>query len=101
MKNFRTYDLAKQFHKDCQNLSLKQPYKDQFDRALLSIVLNLAEGVAKPTTRDRKKFYSVSMGSLREVHAILDLCGLHQELSQSDHLARCLYCLIQNPGHGA
>jgi len=98
MKNFRTYNLAKQFYKDCKNLNFKAPYRDQFDRALLSVVLNLAEGSAKPTTRDRKKFYSISMGSLREVQVILDLCGHTQQLKDSDAVAACLYRLIQNPG---
>ena len=84
MKNFRTYYLAKQFHRDCQKIKLQQPYKDQFERALLSIVLNLAEGSAKPTSKDRKKFYSIAFGSLREVQAILDLCGYREQLNSSD-----------------
>ncbi len=98
MKNFRTYELAKEFYKACQGLNFKAPFKDQFDRALLSIVLNLAEGSAKPTRKDRKKFYAISLGSLREVQVILDLCGYSQELHASDSLAACLYRLIQNPG---
>jgi len=98
MKNFKTYALAKQFHQDCQAVRLKEPYKDQFERALLSVVLNLAEGSAKPTRRDRSKFYSISLGSLREVQAILDLTGHACLLPQSDAVAACLYRLIQNPG---
>ncbi len=98
MKNFRTYDLAKQFHHECQKLRLRVPYKDQFDRAILSIVLNLAEGSAKPTRKDRRKFYSISMGSLREVQAILDILGYSEQFALADELAASLYCLIQNPG---
>jgi four helix bundle protein len=101
MKNFRTYELAKQFHKDCQKLKLRHPYKDQFDRAILSVVLNLVEGSAKPTKKDRRKFYSTALGSLRETQAILDLCGHTEQLQQSDAVAACLYCLIQNPGGSA
>ena len=97
-KDFKTYELAKQFHKDCQKLKLRAPYKDQFDRALLSIVLNLVEGSAKPTRKDRRKFYAIAMGSLRETQAILDLCNLRESLQQSDAVAACLYRLIQNPG---
>ncbi len=100
MKNFRTYNLAKEFHKECQKLNLRAPYKDQLDRALLSIVLNLAEGSAKPTAKDRKKFYAIAMGSLRETQAILDLCGYTVALKLSDTVAACLYKLIQNPGRG-
>ncbi len=98
IQNFRTYELAKKFYTDCQGLALRDPIKNQFDRAVLSIVLNLAEGVAKPTAKDRRKFYSISLGSLREVQAILDLTGNTQVLKASDALAASLYRLIQNPG---
>ncbi len=98
MKNFRTYEIAKQFHKDCQKLRLKAPYKDQFDRAILSVVLNLAEGSAKPSSKDRRRFYAIAMGSLRETQAILDLCGYTEQLKLSDAVAACLYRLMQNPG---
>ncbi len=98
MKNFRTYDLAKQFHKDCQKLNLKQPYKDQFDRALLSVVLNIAEGSAKLTSKDRRRFYSIALGSLRETQAILDLLGFSKEYRCADTVAACLYKLMLNPG---
>ncbi len=98
MNNFRTYNLAKQFYKDCHGLSFKAPFKDQFDRALLSVLLNIVEGSAKPTRKDRKKFYAISLGSLREVQLILDLNGYHCQLKQSDPVAACLYRLMQNPG---
>ena len=44
-----------------------------FLRALSSIALNLKEGSAKPTKKDRVKFYFIAMGSFREIEAILDL----------------------------
>ncbi len=44
MKNFRTYDLAKTFFQECQKVKLSGAAKNQFERAVLSIVLNLAEG---------------------------------------------------------
>ena len=98
MKNFRTYDLAKRFYKDCQGIKLKAPFKDQFDRALLSTLLNIVEGSAKPTRKDRKRFYAISLGSFREVQLILELCGYIELHQKSDPVAACLYRLIQNPG---
>ena len=98
MKNFRTYELAIEFFKSCQSLKLSVIAKDQFDRALLSVLLNLAEGSAKPTSRDRKRYYSIALGSLREVQVILDLCGYPSQFQMSDTVAGCLYRLIQNPG---
>ena len=65
-------------------------------RVASSIVLNLAEGSAKPTAKDRKKFYYISLGSLREVQAILDIIN-HTELTkQADKLGAYLYKLCQN-----
>ncbi|MBI3534569.1 MAG: four helix bundle protein [Deltaproteobacteria bacterium] len=42
---------------------------------MLSIPLNLAEGSAKPTSPDRRKFYFIALGSLREVQTLLALFG--------------------------
>jgi four helix bundle protein len=93
MKNFRTYELSIQFHRGCQKLKLSTVAKDQFDRAILSIVLNLAEGAAKPTERDRRKFYFTALGSLREVQALLDLFGPEDLIRKADSLAAHLYRL--------
>ena len=78
-KNFRTYQLAKELYRMSRGIKLSGAFKDQFERALLSIPLNLAEGSAKPTRKDRRRFYFIALGSLREVQAIL-------ELSESSHL---------------
>ena len=96
MEKFKTYRLAVQFFYKSNNLNLKGPMKNQFQRASLSIVLNLAEGSAKPTAKDRKKFYEISLGSLREAQAILNLIK-HQELiTEADKLGAFLYKLCQN-----
>ncbi len=96
MKNFRTYDLAVQFYKSAQSLSLKDPLKNQFDRASLSIVLNLAEGSAKPTAKDRRKFYRISLGSLREVQAILEITENKNLEAMASNLGAHLYKLCLN-----
>jgi len=44
LQNFRTYNLAKEFYKDCEKVSCKAHIRDQLLRASLSVVLNLAEG---------------------------------------------------------
>ena len=100
MKNFRTYHLAIQLYKDCQSLKLSTIAKDQLDRAMLSIPLNLAEGAAKPTERDRRKFYFTALGSMREVQTLLELFGSKETVAQADHLAAHLYRLCHPHGHG-
>ncbi len=75
------------------------PYhlKSQFLRASSSVTLNLAEGAAKPSTKERAKFYRISLGSIRECEAIMDLLNLQnaQIKEQLDSLARHTYKLCK------
>ncbi|MAZ48900.1 MAG: hypothetical protein CME65_10070 [Halobacteriovoraceae bacterium] len=98
MKSFRTYELAKDFYKECQEVNLKGAMKNQFERASLSVVLNLSEGSAKPTKKDRAKFYFIAYGSLRETRALLDLAGNSNLNSKADKLGAHIWKLAHNPG---
>ena len=42
MKKLKTYQIAKEFYQNSKKLCLKEPLKNQFQRATLSIVLNIA-----------------------------------------------------------
>ncbi len=96
MKNFRTYHLAIEFYNDCKTLKLRGALKDQFDRALLSIPLNLAEGSAKPTAKDRRRFYFIALGSMREIETILHLQGTPDLSQKANVLAAHICKLCQN-----
>ena len=96
MEKFKTYKLAIQFYHKANNLNLKGPMKNQFQRALLSIALNLAEGSAKSSCKERKKFYEISLGSLREVQTILKLINHQQLTTEADKLGAFLHKLCQN-----
>ncbi len=96
MQKFKTYQLAIKFYHQASQLRLKEPLRNQFNRASLSIVLNLAEGSAKATAKDRRKFYRIAFGSLRETQAILDIIGHIQLIKEADKLGAYLYKLCQN-----
>ena len=96
MKKFKTYQLAIQFYYQSNRLNLKGPIKNQFQRALLSIPLNLAEGSAKSSSKEGKKFYEISLGSLREVQTILNLINHQQLIKEADRLGALLYKLCKN-----
>lgn len=74
-------------------MPLRGEMRDQFERALLSVVLNLAEGSAKPTRKDQARFYAIALGSLREVQAIFDLIGDQYKFAQADRLAAMIFRL--------
>ena len=100
MKNFRTYQLAKELFHDLKMLKVNSAVRDQLERASLSIVLNLAEGSAKATIKDRKKFFVIAMGSLRETQAIMDIIDHKALVEKTDKLAAHIHKLIRNPGPG-
>jgi four helix bundle protein len=101
---FRTYQLAVTFHHSVRGVALPGYLKDQMLRASSSIALNLAEGSSKPTRRDQVKFYHISLASLRECQAGLDLAPRpYPELVQAaDQLGAHLYrlCYSQMGGGG-
>lgn len=96
LQNFRTYHLAVEFHGQCKAVKLNASLKDQLTRATESIVLNLAEGSAKATAKDRSRFYGIALGSFREAQAILSITAQEELLSKFDHLGACLYRLSRS-----
>ena len=46
---------------------------DQLRRASSSIVLNFAEGNAKASTRERRRFFRIAKGSVLETAAVFDV----------------------------
>lgn len=46
---------------------------DQLSRSSLSVVLNIAEGSGKHSDGDLKRFLNISMGSLYETFALMDV----------------------------
>lgn len=97
MKTFFTLELAIEFYQSTKNLKLPSHLKDQFLRACSSVALNPSEGSAKPTQADRRKFYYVAFGSMRECQTILRLHGQSEsELRKNaEFLGICLYRLCQ------
>ncbi len=70
---FRTYDLAVEFAKICRQIKLPPDLKYQLDRASSSIALNLKEGSARRSEKERHQFYRIALGSFRECEAIFDI----------------------------
>jgi len=93
LSNFRTYHLAVALYKSCEKISAPSHLKDQLLRASLSVVLNLSEGSAKPTPKERRRFYSIAFASLRETQSCLTLINRPDELAVADAIGGCLFKL--------
>ncbi len=98
MKTFRTLDLAVGFHEKAIKAKVQGHLRDQLVRAAASIPLNLAEGNAKPSVKEKKRFYQSAYGSLKECQTIFKMAKLEDDalIDQADHLGACLYKLIDS-----
>ena len=97
MKPFHTLDLAIQFYRSVRTQRLPRHLQEQLLRAASSIAMNLAEGSAKTSVKDKQRFYQIAFGSLRECQVILQLEGVANPelLDLADHLGGCLYKLTR------
>ena len=73
--------------------------KDQFDRAAISIVLNIAEGNGKSGAKDRRRYFEISRGSALECAACLDILYSKklidkQEVSAGKELLRAVVAML-------
>ncbi|MDB5255571.1 MAG: ribosomal protein [Chitinophagaceae bacterium] len=87
------------------NSQIPPYFKNQLGRASLSIVLNIAEGSAKVTNRDRKSFFVIARGSTFECAAIVDILHSENEVSLEfkneldagfEEISKMLYAMIKN-----
>lgn len=66
--------------------------KDQIRRASLSIILNIAEGSARKSDREFSRFLQLSLGSVNEVVACLDVMENNNLIIQVDYEKLKLEC---------
>lgn len=54
--------------------------RDQLKRAVVSILLNIAEGAGKFSKKDKKNFYTIARGSTQESVAIIRILGIEGQI---------------------
>lgn len=97
--------LVKQIYKQTLNFSYKHQSSigDQLRRSSLSIVLNIIEGGARRSVKERKHLNNIAFGSLKETKYLIHFCkemvlidGEFYSLimGRIDELARILYSLV-------
>lgn len=95
MKTFRTLELSEKFYHQTESLKLTGNLRDQLTRASSSIALNLSEGNAKPSLKEKRRYYQTACASLKECQTILRLGKIENEEinEKADFLGACLYKL--------
>ncbi len=92
------------------SLPKSEPARSQLDRASSSIPLNIAEGNAKSSARDRARYWRTALGSTFECAAVLDvlvarrLCELREVAEgkvELERIAAMLIGLLKNIGCSA
>ena len=85
---FKVYNDAKNYFKKILIVServISFSFKDQIRRASLSIILNIAEGSAKKSDIEFARFLEISIGSLNEVVACLDIMLELKKISEEEY----------------
>jgi four helix bundle protein len=69
------YRIAAEFQHLASDLARRSPhpFRDQLERASLSIVLNIAEGYGRSSPADKARSYVIASGSARESQALLEI----------------------------
>jgi four helix bundle protein len=88
-RKFDVYQEAKEFHlrvlRICRVLPKRFSYlEDQLKRASLSVVLNIAEGSAKTSDREFRRYIGNALGSLNEIMAALEICKIENLISEDE-----------------
>jgi len=80
-ETFTVYQLAKKLYEEVipaiKLQRLDHIVSDQLQRALLSIMLNIAEGSGKYTKKEKRSFYLIARGSCHESAAVMKVLPVH------------------------
>jgi len=58
--------------------------RDQLERALASAILNLCEGNARRSPKERMRFFDISLASIAEVSSAIDIMRAFGHISAND-----------------
>ena len=102
----KAYHLNQQIYRLLKANKLIPRYaKDQLGRASLSIMLNIAEGSAKFSKKDRGNFYTTARGSTFECASLVSFLCDEQEIPNElkdelvkayEEVSRMLFSMIRN-----
>ncbi len=85
-ENLKVYQRARDLNSRVVHLMRKEDFDRvssyQLRRASLSVMLNIAEGSGRFSSKDKRRFYIMSRGSLFECVAILDFLCMNKMINE-------------------
>ena len=83
----KCYVLALDMAKSMPSLIRGWPFylSDQLKRAMVSVVLNIAEGNGRYYTKERKRFFNIACASAKESASVYDIAFSFHLISQDDY----------------
>lgn len=97
-QNFPIYWDIRKFIKKIYLLSDTFPNNEKYElssqlrRAAVSILLNIAEGSAKRSDKEFNRYINISIGSIAEIVAILDILSELSLIDSKIHVEYTSYC---------
>lgn len=80
MKQFRALNLRVDFSAHGGLMKIKGHLRDQLFRAATSIPLNLSEGNARGSAKEKRNFFQTAYASLRECQTIFELIDMNNPI---------------------
>ena len=59
----------------------------QLERAMVSVVANIAEGAGRQSIADRKRHFAIARGSATEAGGLVEIARVYGALDEADHSA--------------
>lgn len=95
MQKLRCLNEATELYQMAKVTKLPNFMKDQLLRATSSVALNLSEGNARRTLKDKRKFFNIAYASIREVQTIAQLESLTKIYKKADQIGAMTYALTR------
>jgi four helix bundle protein len=95
MKKLRCLNEATELYQMTKRAKLPAFMRDQLLRASSSVVLNLSEGNARRTLKDKRRFFNIAYASVREVQTIARLENLKEIYQKADQIGAMTYALTR------
>ena len=106
----KAYDVNQKVYRFLkENKRIVSYFKNQLGRAALSIMLNIAEGSAKYSNKDKRNFFITARGSVFECSSLINFLYDEGDVTEVfrndlyyalDEICRILYVMIKNLGEG-